>query len=96
MIKIKKKPSTFNDCTRFISNGFRNFAIEHDNENGLIISSVSTNSDSSLLATKTGVYRKYSNFDLCQIEAVHLAVKNNKNLMPYVEPDVLLSTLPDH
>ena len=71
VIKIKKKPSTFDDCTRFISNGFRSFTIEHDYEHGVVRSSVSTNRDSSLLASKTGVYRKYSSFDLRQIEAVH-------------------------
>jgi hypothetical protein len=69
IINIEKKPSTFNDYTRFINNGFQNFSSKHNNEQRTVRSEVSTNSDSSLLASKTGVYRTYSPFDLEQIEA---------------------------
>ena len=82
VINIEKKPITFNDFTRYISNGFHNFSSKHNNEQRTVLSEVSTNSDSSLLASKTGVYRTYSPFDLDQIEAFERANNNSDEDLP--------------
>ena len=82
VINIEKKRITFNDLTRYISNGFQNFSSKHNNEQRTALLEVSTNSDSSLLASKTGVYRTYSPFDLGQIEAFELANNNPDEDLP--------------
>jgi exo-beta-1,3-glucanase (GH17 family) len=82
VINIEKKPSTFNDFTRFINHGFQNFSPKHNNEQRTVRSEVSTNSDCSLLASKTGVYRTYSSFDLCQIEEIEKANSDPEEDLP--------------
>ena len=82
VINIEKKPPTFNDFTRFINHGFQNFSPKHNNEQRTVQSEVSTNSDCSLLASKTGVYRTYSSFDLCQIEAIEKANSDPEEDLP--------------
>ena len=82
VINIEKKPTTFNDFTRFVNTGFQNFSPKHHNEQRTVRSEVSTNSDLSLLASRTGVYRTYSAFDLCQIEAIQQATEDLDEDLP--------------